>query len=1388
MNEPDTPTDDELRGERDELLDALARMPADDPHAPACCAHTGRISYALYLRHREPEDLELAREAFELAFRRPGDDGDWHMWRIQYGHVLAFGYDEEPTAERLDEVMELALTGVGGLPPDDEEYTAVRAVGVHLLALGAKARYEARADDGEREGLLGEALRWHEEALAVFGPGTAEAVDLREALGHLYLERCMVRDSMDDAAVSAGHFRAVLEAALPGTDLPFVRCGLGIALMLHGRAGRDRDELEEARDAFGRAVAEARRGGGPEPEWVWEAQVRGVFIRAMIWATWHDQGHAAAAETELKALLAVEGALDRLMPQYLDVFGRLLYERAAARHDAPGRDRALALMRRAVAEWRPERDGSVTAAAFCLASFQQIRHQEDPDDPQRLQDVARGAALALQDEGLDPDLRNGARLMAHWARQRMEERGIEPAAGDLPEGLGFEETRRMYLEMLQAIQEGRLFFDLDTDYGFPGMSGEITDANRLARGFDALYENWCELEEGSRERSQGAAMLLTHLPFFDPHGDRVDEERRTELMRALLRPGDEDDPAWRSKAHAVAGAVRMREEMAGTGARMDEVMAHFAEARTTASADGGMPEGDLDFVTLVARTHRGQTAGATDDVEAGIDDWRRIRDDPRITPHVRLLMDAQQASHEAHLAARRGDLATVDARIALMLEVHGGLDPEDPSRVELWTAIENSRVTRDDLARRLGAPAAPPLPGRPTAARLRKDAARLPRDHRAWVLGDGGLTRFVGAVGRQDPAGIAEAMELVREAHGLVDKGSDSWLRYTNCLGAGHCALASAQRDRRARDTHLEQGIALLEEANAAVTGPEHRLHASVRLGLGRAYRMRGSLYRGDREAGRRNGLEALRGHAWAALLQSGTDHAAEAAAEATGTALEVAGWCLRDNVPEEAVTALDSCRGLVLHAATTSMTVPERLVAAGREDLADEWRTVAGTDPATDPLAAVREPMSVPSELRRRVLAVLTGEGALQGRLLEPPEPGEIGGALRAVGKDALVYLVPASEESGGTAVVVTSSGEVHAVPLPTLNEQAAPLRDYLPEPGGARDMGPVTDAPAARVPELRAQLDRLCGWAWYAGIRPLFDAFAAPSRPGRVPRLVLVPMGRLGLVPWHAAWEPAGGGRRRYALQEAEISYAASARLLCEVAARPSAHPGPGRDGALRDGAALIVGNPTGDLRFAGEEADAVQRVFYPDGQFLGRRDGGQVAGAGTPREVVSWLRGGAADGGVLHLACHATVAEKARRSAYLSLYGGELSAEELTEAVGGGARGSLGLVLLAACRSHVSGRGHNEAYSLATAFMVAGARSVIGSLWPVPDDATSVLMFMVHHYLRREGEPPAKALRRAQLWMLDPARELPAELPPLLAERAGRVDPDDLSAWAGFTHLGQ
>ncbi|WP_372348847.1 CHAT domain-containing protein [Streptomyces sp. KL116D] len=1387
-----------LRRRRDGLLDALAGLPADAPEAVELCCRVGELSHRMLLLRPDPDDLSLAEEAFELAFRAAGEGREWGVLRVRYGHVLMHRHDTEPTGELLARATELVEDGMtclegGGKEPQDDE---VHRIGRYLLAYCAKRRCVARLETEpftlERAAWLDDAIRLHERALDVLPEGDEAAVDLHEALGFLHLERCRVADGAAHTEAAVRHYRTVLDAALPGSDLPGVHYSVGIALQLHGRAAGDQAELEEAREEFGTALLLARQAG-QRPAWAWEAEIRAVFVRVLIWSTWKDQAHAAAGEVELNDLLARPGAVDRLSAHYLDGFGRLLFERTSLRGDKAGQDRAVALVRRAVAEWNPEQDGRVTVTAFMLAAFQQGRYEDD-QDLDRLGDVLDGARLVLADEepgdgGIGDDIRQLARVMISWVGITRRERGVAPGT-EPGEELDFDQSREAYLAMLGDFEQGQTFLDFSPeDDEYPGLMKGIMGPSRLPSGFDTVYRRWHDSADDPGAtvggRAEMALFILNQIPLFDAHGNHVTAEQKAALV-ACVQAHRPDDPEWRRKAHGVLAQLGLWEEMSGSGHGLDAVMDHLAQAEAAGGDPGDRIGEGIGLTRMLATRHRGEIASTGDDRDAADADWRRLREMSTLSPHMRRVFDAQQASFEAHTAAQRGDVATADERIGVVLDTYASLAPDDPVRAEMWTHVENARASRDDAARRQGLPPAPPPPGRPTLPELRRMAARLPRDHHAWVLGDNGIARFARAAEAQDFAAVGDALALVKEAYEMVDEGSDSRLRYAHVLGSGHCLLAEAQALPAARTRHLTRGIALLEAAFAATGGPEHRLHAASGLALARAYRNRG-----DRAASRRTGLDGLRGHAWAVLLQSGTDHAAQAAVQATSSALEVAGWCLRDNEPREALAALDACRGLVLHAATTSRTVPERLAAAGRTDLADQWRAAApATGEAADPLAAARSSLAVPSALRRHVLTALTdAAGGTQDRLLEPPAPDEIGTALRALRKDALVYLVPASDDVPGTAVVVTSRGDVHAVPLPRLADDAGPLTDYVRanRVPGNRDLGPVT-RPGPPPRDLRGALDRLCSWAWYAAVRPLFDVFAAP---GREARLVFVPMGSLGLVPWHAAWTEGDDGRRRYALNEAEISYAASARLLCDVAARPAAE---------HRGRALVVGNPTGDLRYAGEEADAVQRAFYPAGRFLGRRAGGAVDGPGTAGEVMEWLRGDDLDapddtgagaegeGAVLHLACHAAVAREARRTAHLALHGGELTAEELTEAIGGGRRGGLGLVLLAACRSHVSGRGDNEAYSLATAFLVAGARSVVGSLWPVPDDATSVLMYLTHHYLRVGGLPPARALRAAQLWMLDPDRELPAGFPERLAAGAGGIEPDDLSAWAGFTHLGQ
>jgi CHAT domain-containing protein len=83
------------------------------------------------------------------------------------------------------------------------------------------------------------------------------------------------------------------------------------------------------------------------------------------------------------------------------------------------------------------------------------------------------------------------------------------------------------------------------------------------------------------------------------------------------------------------------------------------------------------------------------------------------------------------------------------------------------------------------------------------------------------------------------------------------------------------------------------------------------------------------------------------------------------------------------------------------------------------------------------------------------------------------------------------------------------------------------------------------------------------------------------------------------------------------------------------------------------------------------------------------------------------------------------------------------------------SADLVVLSSCESALGkDLGSEGINGLPRAFLYAGARSVIASLWKVDDEASVPLMKMFYSRLQR-GENPARALQGAQLDLLKNAR---------------------------------
>ncbi|GAA0723944.1 CHAT domain-containing protein [Dactylosporangium roseum] len=518
------------------------------------------------------------------------------------------------------------------------------------------------------------------------------------------------------------------------------------------------------------------------------------------------------------------------------------------------------------------------------------------------------------------------------------------------------------------------------------------------------------------------------------------------------------------------------------------------------------------------------------------------------------------------------------------------------------------------------------------------------------------------------------------------------------------------------------------------------------------------------------------------ALLQRAAAAAAAAARDAAGSAVDIARSCLMGNDPAAAVQALDAGRALVLFAATEFLDVPARLERIGRSGLATRWRLAAN--------GSADKPGDIPTDLRADVLAALSaGPGADGGRPagpLAPPDLPEIRAALAGLDADALVYLLPATTAATGWAVMVPAAGPPSFMALPNLaldvDVDVEPLLATL----STRDPA----APDVGADTMTASLDILCDWAWRAAIGPLVERYLPelPTPGHRPPRIVLVPQGNLARVPWQAARR----GDGTYAVQLAAFSQAASARMLCRSA---SATPVP----VLPVG--LVVGDPdthgrAPELSAARVEAYAVHQAFYPGARYVGRRADGSPSrsGRGTAAEVREWLTTTRpAAGTMLHLACHGMIQPaEADTTSYLLLAtdadGDRLSAEDLVIVLARAPERAIGLVVLAACRAGVSGRGYDEAFSLGTAFLVAGVRSVLSTQWRVPDRDTSVLMYLFHHFLMAERRPVWDALRRAQLWMLDPDRRPPAGMPRPLVRQLSEADPARVVAWAGVVHGGQ
>ena len=243
-----------------------------------------------------------------------------------------------------------------------------------------------------------------------------------------------------------------------------------------------------------------------------------------------------------------------------------------------------------------------------------------------------------------------------------------------------------------------------------------------------------------------------------------------------------------------------------------------------------------------------------------------------------------------------------------------------------------------------------------------------------------------------------------------------------------------------------------------------------------------------------------------------------------------------------------------------------------------------------------------------------------------------------------------------------------------------------------------------------------------WYFG--RLGEALLGDLDLEGVEYLVVVPHGELHRVPFPAL--RLGG---RYLVERCAVSLAPSASVHVELSRRAA---GAGRGGASPR--CLLIKDPTGTLRHAESEEAALRRRF---GRGLVVLEGG----AASREAVKEAVRGK----DYLHFATHGIYRPERPEFSRLDLAGDEkLYASDVLGLDLSACRG----VALSACDSGLGDyRWAEELFGLPRAFLRAGARSVLATLWPV-EDHPMIGSFMGSYYgYLVSGRDPASALRAAQ-----------------------------------------
>jgi len=367
---------------------------------------------------------------------------------------------------------------------------------------------------------------------------------------------------------------------------------------------------------------------------------------------------------------------------------------------------------------------------------------------------------------------------------------------------------------------------------------------------------------------------------------------------------------------------------------------------------------------------------------------------------------------------------------------------------------------------------------------------------------------------------------------------------------------------------------------------------------------------------------------------------------------------------------------------------------------------------------------------------------------------------SLRYAAKCGPVVVINVDESRCDALVLPDISGRVIHIPLPDLTHSiAAEMQSRLVhslKKSGVRERGTSGSLSSDVVVQpLQDALVQL----WRLAVRPILatlDYLVPRSAGSALPRLTWCATGPLAFLPLHAAgiYDPNVVGEK--ALHYVVSSYTPSLGTLLE---NQRQRPAGSQPRLLATSVPQTATPGMGRLRHTIAEINGVQRYIRAL-PFTWLTDADA-----TKQSVLRYME----DHSWIHLACHGTQDATDPTKSAFHLYDGPL---ELSEIMGKSWKHTE-LAVLSACQTAKGDvKLPEESVHLAAGMLMAGYRSVVGTMWSISDEDGPVVSLEFYRYLKDVGydsTQSAYALHRAV---------------EVLRERVGERN---FGRWVSFVHYG-